>query len=201
MLGDDKNENGIDLASIDPRQCALLVIDALGDPQGGPLEGLLLEPTLNCGRLAAAARAAGIPVVLANDAHIKGLDRELLLWGEHGLAGPPEAQASPQVGQQPSDHVVEKRRYSAFFQTGLRLLLDELGARILICCGFDTNICVRHTVADAYFNNLDTIVVADATATFLVGDQASGLDYMKVCYGSALVGTDEAIAVMEGQLR
>ena len=81
----------------------------------------------------------------------------------------------------------------------MRLLLDELGARTLVCCGFDTNICVRHTVADAYFNNFETVVVADATATFLVGDQPSGLGYLRTCYGSALVSTDEAIAVMEGR--
>lgn len=199
MLGDEKNKSVLDLTSVDPRQCALLVIDALGDPQGTPLEGVLLEPTRNCGRLAVAAREAGIPVIFANDAHIKGLDRELLLWGDHGLAGTREAQVAPQVGLQPEDFVVEKRRYSGFFQTGLRLLLDELGARTLVCCGFDTNICVRHTVADAYFNNLDTIVATDATGTFLVGNQEEGLDYMRTCYGSALVTTDEAIALMEGR--
>ncbi len=160
---------------------------------------MLLEPTINCGRLAEAARRVGIPVILLNDAHLKGIDRELALWGDHGLAGTPEAQASPQVGQEPTDFVIEKRRYSGFFQTGLRLLLDELGARTLVCCGFDTNISVRHTVADAYFNNFETVVVADATATFLVGDQPSGLGYLRTCYGSALVSTDEAIAVMEGR--
>lgn len=199
MLGEGKGEGVLDLSSVDPGRCALLVIDALGDPEGGPLEGALLEPTINCGRLAEAARRVGIPIILLNDAHLKGIDRELALWGDHGLAGTPEAQASPQVGQEPTDFVIEKRRYSGFFQTGLRLLLDELGARTLVCCGFDTNICVRHTVADAYFNNFETVVVADATATFLVGDQPSGLGYLRTCYGSALVSTDEAIAVMEGR--
>ena len=201
MLGDEKNDQSLDLATIDPRRCALLVIDVLGDPAGGPLEPVLLAPTLNCARLAKAARKAGVPVVYANDAHLPGIDRELRLWGDHGLAGTAEAQPSPQLDQQPTDFVIEKRRYSGFFQTGLRLLLDELGASTLICCGFDTNICVRHTVADAYFNNLDTVVVADATATFLVGDQESGLDYLRTCYGSALVSTDEAIEVMEGSAR
>jgi len=92
--------------------------------------------------------------------------------------------------------VIEKRRYSAFFQTGLRLLLDELGVDTLICCGMDTNICVRHTVADAYFNNFATIVVEDATATFLVGDQAEGLSYMRTCYASEIITTDQALGLL-----
>ena len=70
MLGEGKDEGGLDLSSVDPGRCALLVIDALGDPEGGPLEGALLEPTINCGRLAEAARRIGTPVILRNDAHL-----------------------------------------------------------------------------------------------------------------------------------
>ena len=196
MLGDQNNNDKLDLASIDPKTCALLVIDELGDPTGGPLEGVLLPAIKNTARLADAARAAGVPVVYANDAHIPGLDRELELWGEHGIANTPEAQTSPLLNPQKGDFTIEKRRYSAFFQTGLRLLLDELGAKTLICTGMDTNICVRHTVADAYFNNYDIVVAADATATFLVGNQEEGLEYMKTCYAAAIVSTDEAISLI-----
>lgn len=197
MLGDENNQDQINLEDIDPSRCALLVIDELGDPTGGPLEDVLLPAILQTARLAEAARAAGMPVIFSNDAHIPGLDRELELWGPHGIAGSPDAQTSPQLGLAEGDYVVEKRRYSGFFQTGLRLLLDELGADTLICCGMDTNICVRHTVADAYFNNLRTIVVSDATATFLVGDQTSGLEYLKVCYASKVVTADEALRLIE----
>ena len=193
MLGDENNNQQVDLESVKLESCALLVIDELGDPTGGPLETVLLEPTLNSARLTRAARAARVPVIFANDAHIPGLDKELALWGEHGIAGSPDAKTSPQLNQQEGDFVIEKRRYSAFFQTGLRLLLDELGVDTLICCGMDTNICVRHTVADAYFNNFATIVVEDATATFLVGDQAEGLSYMRTCYASEIITTDQAL--------
>ena len=197
MLGDENNKDLVNLANLDVKDCALLVIDVLGDPTGGPLESVLLKPTENAGRLAEAARKAGMPVIFANDAHIPGLDRELALWGNHGIAGSPEAQVAPQLDQQEGDFVIEKRRYSAFFQTGLRLLLDELGVKTLVCCGMDTNICVRHTVADAYYNNYDIIVVDDATATFLVGNQEEGLEYMKVCYAAAVINTDEAVAFIE----
>lgn len=185
------------LEGIDPSDCALMVIDELGEIEGGPLEDILLAPTLNSARLATCARAHGIPVIFANDAHIKGLDRELELWGDHGLAGSAEAQVSSQLERQASDFVIEKRRYSAFFQTGLRLLLDELGKKTLILCGFDTNICVQHTAADAYFNNYTIVVASDATATFLIGNQADGLEYLQKCYAARLATTDEIVAFLD----
>lgn len=186
------------VSGIDPKSTAILVIDELGSLDGSPLEPVLKAPTLNTAKIARAARAKSIPVIFANDAHIKGLDRELELWGEHGIAGTPEAQTSPELEQQDGDFLIEKRRYSAFFQTGLRLLLDELGVRTLILCGFDTNICVVHTAADAYFNNFDLIVVSDATGTFLIGDQAEGLEYMNRCYAAKVVDTNEVLALIEG---
>lgn len=198
MLGDENNNDLIDLTAIDRAKCALLVIDELGDPTGGPLEAVLLPSILQTAKLTTAARAAGMPVIFTNDAHIPGLDRELVLWGTHGIAGTPEAQTSPLLDPQPTDYVVEKRRYSGFFQTGLLLLLNELDVDTLICCGMDTNICVKHTVADAYFNNFNIIVVGDATATFLVGNQEEGLEYMKVCYAAKVVDTNEAVNLIEG---
>lgn len=198
MLGDENNNDLVNLDAVDRAKCALVVIDELGDPTGTPLEPVLLPAIQQTAKLTAAARAAGMPVIFTNDAHIPGVDRELELWGTHGIAGTPEAQTSPLLDPQPTDYVVEKRRYSAFFQTGLRLLLDELGVDTLICCGMDTNICVKHTVADAYFNNFNIIVVGDATATFLVGDQAEGLEYMKVCYAAKAIDTAEAVKFIEG---
>ena len=184
------------VSGIDPKSTAILVIDELGSLDGSPLEPVLKAPTLNTAKIARAARAKSIPVIFANDAYIKGLDRELELWGEHGIAGTPEAQTSPELEQQDGDFLIEKRRYSAFFQTGLRLLLDELGVRTLILCGFDTNICVVHTAADAYFNNFDLIVVSDATGTFLIGDQAEGLEYMNRCYAAKVVDTEAVLGLL-----
>ncbi|MBC2890608.1 cysteine hydrolase family protein [Gordonibacter massiliensis (ex Traore et al. 2017)] len=200
MLGDELNKNAFELADLDKERCALLVIDVLGDPTAlpSPLREAMLPVVENAARLCDAARGAGVPVVFTNDAHIPGLDRELDLWGEHGLAGTPQAQPAPQLKCGEGDYVVDKRRYSGFFQTGLRLLLDELGVDTLLCIGMDTNICVRHTVADAYFNNFRIVVAGDATLTFLVGDQDEGLAYMETCYAAKVVPTREAVAFLEG---
>lgn len=196
MLDVRNNTGGAD-GDVDISSTALIVIDELGDPAEGPLRDTLLAPTLQTARLIDEAHQIGMPVIFTNDAHIPGLDHELLLWGDHGIAGTPEAQVSPQLDVLPTDHIIEKRRYSAFFQTSLRLLLNELGVRTVILVGFDTNICVQHTAADAYFNNLDVIVVSDATATFLVGDQAEGLSYMKTCYAAKVLSTDEVLDLMK----
>ena len=77
------------------------------------------------------------------------------------------------------------------------LVIDELGVDTLICMGMDTNICVRHTLADAYFNNYNLIVAGDATATFLVGNQEEGLEYFKTCYAACVLSTDDVVALLE----
>lgn len=186
-----------DLGGIDSTSCAVIVIDETGDPEGSPLEEVLLEPTLRTAAILSAAREHGVPVIFTNDAHIRGIDRELELWGEHGVAGTVEAQSSPQLHQQEEDFEIHKPRYSAFFQTQLRLLLDELGVSTVILCGFDTNICVVHTAADAFFNGFDIVVVEDATATFLIGDQESGLEYMNRCYAAKIAKSDDVIGLIE----
>ncbi len=196
MPGYTHQRTDASLEGVNPKDCAVLVVDELGDVAKGPLASVLLEPTLNTARICEAARAAGVPVIFANDAHIEGIDRELELWGNHNLAGCPDSQPSPELKLQEGDFVIEKRRYSSFFQTSLRLLLDELGVSTLILCGFDTNICVVHTAADAYFNNYELLVVTDATATFLIGDQQTGLDYMEKCYAAKLVNTQETIELL-----
>ena len=182
------------LEDLDRSACAVLVIDECGPAED--LDPRLESMVEHTAKLCASARAAGVPVIFACDAHIPGLDRELLLWGNHGLAGTPACLPTPALGFAEGDYYVAKRRYSAFFQTGLRLLLEELGVSTLIVVGFDTNICVRHTLADAYFNKYESVVVTDATATFLVGTQANGLHEIEVCYGSLLASTDEVCAFL-----
>ena len=70
---------------IDLKRTAVLVIDVLGG-SGGVVPGLE-EMAENAVRIVKAARKAGVPVVFVNDAHIAGIDKEIELWGEHGIAG------------------------------------------------------------------------------------------------------------------
>ena len=177
---------------VDKNKTALLVIDAI-EATG---DDTLYDPETTTGayraavaRSVAACHAAAIPVIFCNDAHVPGLDRELELWGEHGIAG--AMRIFPEIERADSDIVIPKRRYSGFFQTDLDLTLRELGVTCVIAVGADTNICVLHTLADAYFNNYDSIVVTDATMTFLCGTQEGALEHCEKCYGSVLATVDE----------
>ncbi len=179
----------------DKAKTAVLVIDVLGGAEGATPG--LEDMASNSVAIVKAARAAGVPVVFTCDAHLPGIDRELALWGDHGIAGSESAKPLAAFEVSPADYVLPKRRYDGFFQTDLDLTLRELGVDTLIAVGCDTNICVLQTLAGAYFRGYKTIVPADATATFLVGTQEAGLEYFTRCYDSRVTTTE---AVLE-QLR
>jgi nicotinamidase-related amidase len=177
--------------AFDAASTAVLVVDMLGGTRGA-LPGL--EPVYeNAVAIVKAARTQAMPVVFTNDAHVPGLDRELELWGEHGIAGSDAAQPLAAFDLQDSDYLIPKRRYDGFFQTDLDLTLRELGASTLIVFGCDTNICVLQTLAGAYFRGYRTIVPADACGTFLIGTQEDGLRYFSRCYDSRVVDTAEVL--------
>lgn len=179
---------------IDLSRSAVLVVDVLGG--SNEVLPVLADMVANSVAIVKAARAAGVPVIFADDAHAPGLDRELELWGDHGIAGTEDAKpaAAFEVGE--GDYVIPKRRYDAFFQTDLDLTLRELGVDTLIVVGADTNICVLQTLAGAYFRAYKTIVAADATATFLIGTQEYGLEYFSRCYDSRVVDTARVLSYL-----
>lgn len=178
-------------SELDLAHTAVLVIDVLGG--SGPVVPGLETMAANAVRIVQAARAKGIPVIFSNDAHRPPFDRELELWGNHGIAGTDAAQPLAAFDLQTSDIVIPKRRYDGFFETDLDLTLRELGITTLIACGCDTNICVLQTLAGAYFRGYRSVVAADACGTFLIGTQEDGLTYFSRCYDSRVVTTDTVL--------
>lgn len=181
--------------NIDLKKCAVLVIDLLGGSLGNI--PVLDEAVKNAALIVNKARELNIPVIFSCDAHIKGLDKELELWGEHGIKGTEAAKPLAVFNVTEKDFIVPKRRYSGFFQTDLDLLLKELSVDTLIAFGADTNICVLQTLASAYYLGYKTIVPADACATFLIGKQEDGLDYFSRCYDSRVIDTKTLLSVLK----
>jgi ureidoacrylate peracid hydrolase len=156
---------------------ALLAVDLLNDfcdPGGAmPLAGAAaLYGPIN--EVATAMREDGDPVVWIADRHEPG-DREFEKRTPHCLAGTWGAEIVPELNRSERDHVVPKRRYSAFFGTDLDLLLRENRVSTVVVTGVVTNICVRSTVHDAFFLGYDVVVVADAVAATSAREQESSL--------------------------
>ena len=185
-----QTSNDIDLSST-----AILVIDVLGGTD--PIPEAFAEPIGACVSIVKAARAKGVPVIFSDDNHIPAYDREIELWGEHGIRGTQGGEPVAAFDLQPSDIVIPKRRYDGFFQTDLDITLRELGVDTLIAVGADANICVLQTLAGAYFRGYKTIVPADAVWTFLVGTYEGALEYYTRCYDTRVV---ESKTILEDYL-
>ncbi|HEX2729855.1 MAG TPA: isochorismatase family cysteine hydrolase [Rubrobacteraceae bacterium] len=178
---------------------AIIVIDMLEDFVFGGLrceraDGIL-EPL---GRLLEGARSAGTPVIFSNDAHVPEIDHEFEVWGAHAVAGTPGAAVIAALAPEDEDYVVPKRRYSGFYGTDLALLLGELEVDTVVLTGLHTNICVRHTAADAFYRGYRVVVPADAVEAFTEEDQSSGLEYLKTVYGAEITDVDALLERIAG---
>ena len=129
---------------------ALIVDDILHEFVYGKLKTerakTIIPPTK---KLIFAARRSKIPVIYVSDAHLPS-DPEVELWGAHAMKGSLGAEVVDDLKPSKTDYVFEKRVYSSFQNTGVDLLLRGLGIDTVIIVGLYTDICVRHTAADAF---------------------------------------------------
>lgn len=172
---------------------AILVADMLNEFVTGNLGCERARQTVPAVvQLAEAARLRGIPVIFCNDSHVRG-DKELEVWGDHAMDGTEGAKVIPELQLSEKDYVVPKHHFSAFFDTGLDRLLGMLGVDTVIIAGIYADICVAHTVADAYQNGYRVIVASDAVNAVTEQDYKSSLEYMKKTYGAAVLANSEIL--------
>lgn len=152
---------------------ALLVIDPQIDflglvEAGGPHGCDAAAALAGMERLVAAARSGGAPVVVTQELHRPGrVDFGRELDGDepvHCVEGTPGAELVAALRPRPSEHLVRKRRYSAFFATDLGLLLRGLEVDTVVACGLLSDVCVHYTCVDAHQLDLRVHVVPEACA-------------------------------------
>lgn len=174
---------------------AVLIVDMLHDFIFGRLKCQPCAEIIgNVRRIIQVARSVGIPVIYVNDSHLP-TDPEIKIWGEHAMKGDTSSRVIEELEPMPGDYVFEKRTYSAFFETGLDLLLRGLEVKNIVLTGIHTHICIKHTAADAFFRGYKIIVVRDATATFNIADHEKALDYMKTMYGAEITTAEELVRI------
>ena len=92
----------------------------------------------------------------------------------------------------PTDTVVVKRRWSAFFGTDLDMALRRMGIETVILAGVQTPNCIRATANDATSLDYHCVVLSDATASATPTVQAANLSDM-AAMGVEITTVDAAI--------
>ena len=175
---------------------AVLVIDLLNDFVTGHLQckrAMHIIPNIK--KLIATAHKSRVPVIYVNDAHLSVDEEVVAKWGKHAIRGTKGAEVIPELKPAKQDYIVEKRTYSSFYETGLDMLLRALykgeGVRTIILTGLHTNICIRHTSADAFFRGYKIIVAEDGVEAFTKEDHEQGLKYLKDVYNAKIMSVDQ----------
>jgi nicotinamidase-related amidase len=177
---------------------AVIILDMLNDFVTGQLtcrRAKHIIPSLK--KLVDAARKHNIPVIYSNDAHYPTDAEVVEKWGKHAIKGTKGAEVIPELKPTAKDYVVEKRTYSGFYETGLDSLLRSLnngeGVKTVILGGLHTNICVRHTAADAFFRGYKIIIAQDGVEAFTQEDHEQGLKYLKDVYNAKIITVEQII--------
>jgi ureidoacrylate peracid hydrolase len=148
--------------------------------------------------------------VLRPDYRDSGLLREVFPKFEavgHVIIGTWDAEIVDELKPKSGDYVIDKSRYSAFYNTNLEILLRGLGADTLLLTGVTTNMCVESTLRDAFFRDYRVVLIEDCTAAvdspmkeatirtvrYGFGSVASSRDVVEVLSSEAKLETAKSI--------
>lgn len=138
------------------------------------------ELIANIRRLIAQCRSLGIPVIYtAQPSQQAPQDRGLLtdFWGP-GLSEESMTAITPELAPQESDTVLTKWRYSAFQRSDLLARLQQQQRDQLLIVGIYAHIGCQQTAMEAFMNDIQAFLVADAVADFSPETHADALRYV-----------------------
>jgi nicotinamidase-related amidase len=96
------------------------------------------------------------------------------------------------IKPQPQDIIIDKYRYSGFYESSLEVMLKSLGVEHLIIGGVLTDVCVLSTVMDAYYRDYQVSLVEDMCGTTTEGaHMAAVLMMANWVYDLEIYGTAE----------
>lgn len=148
------------------------------------------------------ARECDIPVIFFQEVHRPDLidfGRELDGSEDiHCLEDHPNtAVAAEQLGFLPTDYLIKKRRYSAFFGTDFEILLRGLKIDTLLLCGGLTDVCVHYSFVDGHQSDYFCRVIEDCVAGSNEDAHESALRAMEYLQTGARRSLAEALKAMD----
>jgi len=148
------------------------------------------------------ARVKQIPVIFIQEVHRPDLvDFGRELDGSEDIHcledNPDTAIAAEQTGFLPTDYLIPKRRYSAFFGTDFEILLKGLKVNTLILCGGLTDVCVHYTFVDGHQHDYFCRVIEDCVAGSGYAAHEASLNAMEYLQTGARCSSAQAIAAFQ----
>lgn len=149
---------------------ALIIIDMVKDyfnpdkeyPITGHAKSII--PPIN--HLISVFREKDLPVVFSTDAF---QEDDFLFKGRmhpHAIKGTQGAEVVDDLDMKPTDLWLPKPRFSAFFNTGLEIILREQNVTSCAVAGIATSFCVLTTAMDSICHNFETVILEDCSAAF-----------------------------------
>ncbi|MCL8000052.1 cysteine hydrolase [Brucella sp. 21LCYQ03] len=187
-----------------PEKAAVIVVDMINEfcKPGGkmvlPGYEILVPPQL---AVIENAREHHIPIFWVHDVHRKNMrrEREFLKRSPHSEEGSWGTEIVSELKAREDDIHITKRRYSSFYQTDIHLALKDMLIEQVIVFGVVTNICVRSTVADAFFEGYEVLVPQDCCAATGAREQASSLYDIATHFGVVCNSSDIVSALRSGK--
>ena len=161
---------------------ALLIIDMVNKldfPEGKRLLAQALPAARRIARLRRRLKAEGVPVVFVNDnfTHWQEDFRQLVaICAQPEETGAPLLQALP---PEQDDYNMLKPQHSAFYNSALEVLLQQLDVQRVILTGIATDQCILASALGARMRRLETIVASDGTAAITPQRHRNALAVMR----------------------
>jgi nicotinamidase-related amidase len=161
---------------------ALLLIDVINDMDfegSGPLVKQAEPMARRLRALKARARKAGIPAIYIND-NFGQWRSDFRTLVDHCLHDDVPGRTVASILQpEPDDYFVLKPKNSAFYDTTLDTLLDDLGTERLILTGIAGNNCILFSAYDAYLRDYELFVPSDCVVSNTKPENSYALRQMK----------------------
>lgn len=136
------------------------------------------------------AHESNLPVVYISDYHAED-DHEFSIWDAHAVKGTEGSKVIPELEPSKEDYTMKKTKYSAFYDTELDSLLNELKVDELVLMGVLTHICIQHTAADAFYRGYDIIIPKGCVEDISEEENQKAFDFMKENYRANIIDFKE----------
>ncbi|MFJ5266347.1 isochorismatase family protein [Streptomyces sp. NPDC088387] len=166
--------------TVDPRRAVLLVHDMQRYFLRPLPEGMREQVVAHTELLLRYAEDTRMPVAYsAQPGGMSPEERGLLrdFWGPGMRVDPADRELPGRLAPRAGDWRITKWRYSAFVRTDLRERMRAHGRDQLIVCGVYAHVGLLATAVDAFSQDIETFMVADAMADFSHADHRTAVEY------------------------